>query len=290
MTDRLCLACGSSIGPFGPPSGSWPTLQQALDEKQPVCNKWPRVEVPWFEHVQEATATLDKMRIPDHLRTGTKSLFQHMLLQNAGVYRRQAIETISTSGWSDPVARALGVLLQKEQKESGIRIRALFALGFLQRRNELIEEELVTACQHARANLDLTQIQNGNNALPRALITEMHTSLFAVGDCFGAPGAEEGAQRVRSRHRDILTDLASLEGDTARALRRATRAAACLLTVCAQSSKDGKSDLSQELLGRLSNYPDSETARLSAWALSFRWDNDGMVRPLVAAAEHGSHY
>lgn len=266
------------------------TLQQAIDEQQPVCNKWPHVDAPWFEHVREATAALDNMGIPIHLRTGTKCLFQHMLLQNAGTYRRQAIETVSTSGWSDPVARALGILLDKEQNESWIRIRAIFALGFLQRRNELIEEDLVTACQHARANLDLTQVQNGNKPPPRAHITEMHTALFAVGDCFGAPGAEESAKRIRTRLRGILTDLASLEGDSARAVRRATRAAAYLLTVCAQPRQDGKPDLSEELLERLRDSPDRETARLSEWALSFRWADDGKVRPLLAAVEHGSHY
>ena len=264
------------------------TLQQAIEEREPVCNNWPHVDAPWFEHVQEATAALDNMGIPVHLLVGTKCLFQHMLLQNSGVYRRQAVETLCTSGWSDPIARALGILLQKEQHESWIRIRALFALGFLQRRNELIEEELVAACQQARANLDLTQIQNGNKPPRRAHVTEMHTVLFAVGDCFGTPGAEESARRIRNRLRGILTDLASLEGDTALAMRRATRAAAYLLTVCAQPRQDGKPDLSEELLERLRHHPDPETVKLSEWALSFLWADDGTVRPLLSAVEHGS--
>src|SRR5262249_19886059 len=115
-------------------------------------------------------------------------------------------------------------------------------------------------------------------------------SLFAVGDCFGAPGAEKRAERVCNRLRGILTELASLEGDTARAVRRATRAAAYLLTVCAQPGQDGKPHFSQELLEKLCNYPDPETAKLSRWALSFRWDDDGKVRPLLAAVERGSYY
>lgn len=257
------------------------TLEQAIDKKQAVCNEWPRVDEPWYQHVQEATAALGTKGIPPHLLKGTSSLFQHMLLQNAGVYRRQAIETVSTSGWSDPVAQALGLLLRKEPDESWIRIRALFALGYLQRRDELIEEQLVAACQHAHANLDLTQAEN---LPPRAHITEMHTSLFAVGDCFGVPGAEDSARRVRARLRPILADLASLKGDHDPALSQATRAAAYLLTVCAQP-ENGRPDLSRELLEQFRDSPDPETVELSNWALSFRWDTNGQVRPLTAAAD-----
>ena len=90
------------------------TLEHVIDNRVAVCNDWPDVGEPWFGHVQEAADDLDNSGIPAHLLTGTKNLFRHMILQNAGVYRRQAIETVVTSGWTEPVARALGSLLKTE--------------------------------------------------------------------------------------------------------------------------------------------------------------------------------
>ena len=65
------------------------------------------------------------------------------------------------------------------------------------------------------------------------------------------------------------------------------RAAAYLLTVAAQPRRSGKADLSEVLLEKLSHHPDKVTARLSRWALSFRFAPDGSVRSLLDAAEHG---
>jgi hypothetical protein len=69
-------------------------------------------------------------------------------------------------------------------------------------------------------------------------------------------------------------------------LVRAARSAAYLLTVTAQPREGDEKDLSQELLEKLSDHPDQVTARLSKWALSFRFAPDGEVRPMLAAAEH----
>jgi hypothetical protein len=265
------------------------TLKQVMEpvngEPVSVCNNWPEIDAPWFRNVQEAAKALDNMGIPHHLVVGTKNLFQHMILQNAGVYRRQAIETVATSGLTGPVARALGILLRNEREESWVRIRAVFALGFLQRRDDLVEADLIRACMHARENLKLPQV--ADDPPQRAHITEMHTSLFAIGDCFGAPGAEDRAKSARNRLRRILIDLASEEGDNAKILRRATRAAGYLLTVCAQPREGEDKDLSEELLERLRHYPDEVTQNLSNWALSFRFTGEGKVRPLLAAVEHG---
>ncbi len=93
------------------------------------------------------------------VKTGAKNLFLHMILPNAGVCRRQAIETVVTSGWSEPVAEALGRLLRNENEESWVRVRALFALGFLQRPDDyFVEEALVNVCVHAHANLTRTPV------------------------------------------------------------------------------------------------------------------------------------
>jgi hypothetical protein len=264
------------------------TLEYVMGAEAEVCNEWPDVDEDWFRHVQAAAADLDKHGIPEHLLTGTKNLFRHMILQNAGVHRREAIETVVTSGWTEPVAMALGSLLRAEQNETWLRIRAEFALGFLQRHRDLsVEADLINACEHAYRN-----VQRGETAserVPRAHLTEMHASLFAVGDCFGVAGAGDQARKVRERLRQILTDLANAEGERAKRLRRPARAAAYLLTATAQPAVDGRKDLSQELLEKMSHYPDAPTARLSRWALSFRFDPDGEIRPFLAAAEFAEH-
>ena len=256
------------------------TLAKNIDENLSVCNEWPAVDEPWFHHVEDAANELDTSGIPPHLRTGTKNLFRHLLLQNAGVYRQRAIETLVTSGWNEPIAKALGRLLKNEE-ESWLRIRAVFALGFLQRPDYSVEADLTSACMHAYANLEAAP---GKPA--RAHITEMHASLFAAGDCFGAAGAEERARSARDSLRDILTSLATAEREQALILRRAARAAAYFLTVSAQPAPTGKKDFSQELLERLAEHPDPVTSRLSRWGLSFRFAEDGTVRPLPAAVEH----
>jgi hypothetical protein len=261
------------------------TLRHAIDNRVPVCNDWPEVDEPWFDHVQEAARELDRLPIADHLRASTKTLFLHMILQNAGVYRRQAIETVVTAGMTNPVAQALGRLLQDEQDEAWLRSRAESALGSLQRANRHVEDDLTHACQSAYRNLGLGQLAETQEP-PRSRITEVHASLFAIGDCFGVPGVEDRAKSARDRLKPVLTDLAEATGDRAMIMRRAARAAAYLLAVTALPQENGKPDLSKDLLEKLQHHPDEVTARLSRWALSFRFKPDGSVRPLLDAPEH----
>lgn len=263
------------------------TLEHVIDEQIAACNEWPDVDEPWFRHVHEAAAELDNSDIPPHLRTGAKNLYLHMILQNVGVHRRQAIETVVASGWNEPLAWAMGSLLKKEESEAWLRIRAELALGFLQKRDRSAEDHLTRACVHADKNLVLSKISN-DSPPSRSHVTEMHASLFAVGDCFGVEGAEERAESTREALRSILTELAGMEGDRAMMLRRAARAAAYTLIFTAQPSEDGKKDLSQDLLEKLSGHPDVVTANLSKWALGFRFAPDGTVRPLLASARSGS--
>jgi hypothetical protein len=258
------------------------TLEQAIDQRAEVCNQWPDVGEPWLQNVHNAANELDRSSLPAHLRPGAKNLFRHMILQNAGVHRRQAIETVVTSGWTEPIARALGSLLRSEPDEAWLRIRAQFALSFLQRRDRWVEDQLVRACQQAYRRLRLNETPD-DTAPPRSHITEMHASLFAIGDCFGVEGAEERAKSARHALRGILTDLANIDGDRARILRRATRAAAYLLTFTAQPRTGQDKDLSEVLLERLAGHPDEATAQLSQWALDFRFAPDGTIRPLLDA-------
>jgi hypothetical protein len=262
------------------------TLERVIDKETVVCNDWPDMDEDWFRNVQDAAGELDDARLPDTLLTGAKSLFRHMILQNAGVHRREAIETVVASGWSAPVARALGSLLEREQGEAWLRIRAEFALSFLQQHDTTVEADLTRACQHAYDSLRLDEVPGGQRP-PRSHVTEMQCALFAVGDCFGAPGCDERARSARATLAPVLTRLAEEQGDRATILRRPARAAAYLLTMTAQPEHGGKPDLSRTLLEKLSQHPDPTTARLSNWVLSFRWADDGSVRPLLAAVEHG---
>lgn len=261
------------------------TLELAMDSQVAVCNEWPDVDEPWFRHVQRAADELDRFAIPPHLRAGTKNLFLHIILQNAGVYRRHAIETIVASGMTAPVARALGSLLRNEGDEAWLRLRAEFALGFLQQANRYVEEDLTNACLAAYKNLRLADLADGEKPV-RSRVTEVHASLFAVADCFGVTGAEARARSARERLRPVLVELADVRGARAADLRRAARAAAYLLTVTAQPREGAEPDLSEALLGRLQDHKDEVTARLSRWALSFRFAPDGSVRPLLDAADY----
>ena len=252
------------------------TLEHIIEKRIAVCNDWPDVGEPWFKRVQAAANRLDRLGIPEHLRTGTKNLFWHMILQNAGGYRRWAIETVVTGGMSPPVIQALSSLLSAETDEAWLRIRAQAALGFMQRYDAALRADLTDFCLQACESLS-------NDRVPtRSQIVEMHASLFAVADCFGGAGAEELARRARDSLRRVLIKVADLTGDRAQILRRVARAAAYLLTVTAQP---GRRDLSQELLQRLAGYPDPVTSDFSNWVLSFRFTDDGKVQPLTAAAE-----
>jgi hypothetical protein len=260
------------------------TIEDVLVTGKPICQpdpdtgRWPGPDEPWKRNVVAAAKELDTSEIPDHLVKGTKRLFEHILLQNSGVYRRQAIEAVTTGGWNVPVARAMGQLLRLEEEESWLRIRALFALGFLQVRNGEVVDYLTVACRHAYKNL--------KKKPTRAQITEMHAALFAVGDCFGAsfPDPDHLARTVRHNLEEILPDLTT-KTSKPRDRWPAARAAAYMLTFTAQDrEKPDSPDLSQKLLEQMHNHPDPLTNRFAQWAISFRFGDDGQVRPLLEAA------
>jgi hypothetical protein len=257
------------------------TLEHAMDTRTTVCSDFPEVDQHWFQCVHEAAAKID---VPAHLQQGTRTLFRHMILQNAGVYRRQAIETVVTSGWNEPVAKALGFFLKRETTETWLRVRAEFALGLMQRQSWPVVDDLTGACQHACSNLQ--RAMDGPDGRPtRTQVLEMHASLFAVGDCFGVPGADDRARRLRANITPALTYLADMAPDRGVLVDGAARAAAYTLTMTAQPSRPGGSpELSRALLEKLSSHPDPVTRRLSRWALSFRFADDGGIRPLLDAA------
>jgi len=251
------------------------TLRHVIAQGKAVCNDWPEVSEAWMQHVNSAVGFLNRQVIPEDVKEGTVALFQHSLLQNAGVYRRQAIEALVAGGWTEPVARALERFLELET-ESWIRIRALFALGFLQHRDRGVEKTLATACHLAYSNFD------GNPT--RAQVTEMHSALFAVGDCYGASGLEESdVRRVRESIRDVLVGLITGQRTLRDELYPVSRACAYLLTFMMLPRSSGRVDLAEDLLTELTKHPDKTTRELSTWALANRVGDGGAIRPLVHA-------
>lgn len=256
------------------------TLRQAMADGVAVCNDWPDVDDPWFEAVNAAAESLDQEDIPSHIRPGTKSLFRHIILQNAGVERRRAIDALIAGGWTEPVARALGTLLHDDRVDEWVRVRALFGLGFMQHRDLGVVDSLTYGCERAVRRL------KEQDDPTRVMITETHAALFAVGDCFGVEGAEREARAARENLRPLLTDL--VRNDLTREPSRwpIARAIAYLLTfTAAPRTRRDEPDLSEELLEALKDHPDKRTQQFCRWALGFRFGPDGDVRPLLRAAE-----
>jgi hypothetical protein len=252
------------------------TLMQAMEHDVEFCTEWPQIDKPWMQHVNEAAGFLERQVIPQEVLPGTITLFRHALLQNAEVYRRRAVEALVAGGWTEPVARALERFLELETEESWIRIRALFALGFLQHRDSGVENYLSDSCHHAYSNLrdDPSDTQ----------IAEMHAALFAVGDCFGATEVnEDDVRRMREDVRGVLTKLVS-SGRTERDnLYPVSRACAYLLTFMILPRVGGAEDLAETLLKELSKHPDRLTRQFSRWALKNRLNESGEIRQLVHA-------
>jgi len=159
------------------------TLQQVIGRKEPACNEWPDLDEPWLGRVHEAAGELDDFGVADHLRDATKKLFLHMILQPAALYRRHAIETVVTGGMAAPVSRALGLLIRNEPEQAWIRIRAQAALGALQKPNQWVEADLARSALNSYKSLTSPPAGEG---VPRTDTNELHTCLFAIGDCFTA--------------------------------------------------------------------------------------------------------
>jgi hypothetical protein len=244
------------------------TVVHAIDTGQRVGNTWPDSVEPCLWAVREIATGLD---VPHDIRDDTRFLFEQALLQNAGVYRRRAIDALRAGGWGRQMAMALGQVLRHPGAEPWFRCRALFALGFLQERDNGIETALCEGFERARTAFLA-------NEPTRDLISEVHAALFAVGDCFGVPGAESSATRVRERVDGSMCELALACTDVR--VSRIPRSAAYLVAVTARPSD-------RALLDRLTRHPDPVTGQVAAWALRARFEADGSVRPIQSIAWTG---
>ena len=253
------------------------TLEKVIAAETPVCNEWPEIEEPWLATVFEAADSLRQSDLPQHLQEAARSLFLHLMLQNAGVERRKAIDTLVAGGWTRPIVAALERVLERlEPSEAWLRIRAVFAIGFLQNRTLQATRALGSAFHRAFEQL--------NEGTGLACISEMHAVLFAIGDCLGMPPELDRPDDLIIRVRDeIAGDLRSLVAqcmDEPTKLNLVARAASYMLAVTVQPEASGEHDLSRELLSVLSSHPDRMTSRLSAKALN-RYADDGTILSIV---------
>jgi hypothetical protein len=94
-------------------------LRRMIAARAAVCKDWPQdIGGHWLQNVDKAVRKLELQGIPESILPATVTLFRHVLLQNASVYRRQAIETLLAGGWTEPVTSALGEFLELEKSES----------------------------------------------------------------------------------------------------------------------------------------------------------------------------
>jgi hypothetical protein len=245
-------------------------LEHAIGTGQKVCNSWPEVDDPCIGIVRGAAAALN---VPDRIATATQFLFEQAVLQPGGVHRRRAVDALRAGGWSREVTEALGGILKHPDSDVWLRCRVLFAIGFLQEHGPGVQLLLREACEHGRRGL------GRGGRLTRDQVAEMHTALFAVGDCFGAPGAGSEARRIRNVLDGMLTELVDDSSDDGSHL--IARAVAYLLAVTAQSG-DGTSRLLLEDLQYRYRDVDPITFRVSDWALKSRFVGEVNVLPLHA--------
>jgi hypothetical protein len=115
----------------------------------------------------------------------------------------------------------------------------------------------------------------------------MHTALFAVGDLFGATGSDAQARALRSDLEPILNELLEKsrgdgnKGDSD--LYPVSRAVGYLVVVTAHAEEPADVGKSLQILKSLYDHPDPTTKHLGEWAVKYRFDPQGRVRPLHAA-------
>jgi hypothetical protein len=246
-------------------------LKQNMRSGKDVCTVWPEIDVRCLSVTRKAMCALD---VPDSIADGTRVLLEHSILQNAGVHRRRVIDTLRVGGWTEQATRVLGRVVEDPDSEAWLRCRALFAIGFLQERGTGVQAILKRACELARARLALPEP-------PRAQVSEVHAALFAIGDCFGAEGAQEGAKWIRRKLNEPRRDLGAFPPTEAeqpcllrdlvdiskgkKALYPIARAAAYMVAFTAAKPTDdpAEDDHSDALLAELEKHDDMATQKVA---------------------------
>jgi hypothetical protein len=256
------------------------TLEYLTERDEAVCNDWPQTDAAWFGAVKDAADLLGRENIAERVRDGTRKLFEHILLQNAGVERRRAIEAVGAGGYVEPVVRALMRVLMDPRSEVWLRIRAIFALGFLQHPSPMTQNALTEACRKA-----IDAVQNEGTPTMSA-VNELHTALFAIGDCYGAVGVPaDHVRTIRNILRPQLEELVNGELIKKERMYLVARAMVYMLNFTAQRRENRETpDFAQELLRNLSQHPDRVTRDFANWALGYRFRPSGEVSPILRAA------
>ncbi|MFI5931836.1 hypothetical protein [Actinoplanes sp. NPDC051494] len=272
---------------YSPPPGGrqWlsATLRHMLGQNEKVASTWPD-DAEKYPFLRVVASGADRLRtdstVPDPVRAATVFLFEQTLLQNAGVYRRKALNTLRGAGLATATAQAMITILEHADAEPWMRCRALFGIGFLQDRADRVQAALKDAFDHAR---EAVEHHVAKETLTRDVVSELHAVIFAIGDCYGALGQEPLARYMREKVDPELWPF--VEHHQGPEFHPIARAAAYLLTVTPQL--DGQKDDRVRLRHLEQTHPDPVTRQACAWALRMRFHDattgNNAVRPLHLA-------
>ncbi|MEV4655086.1 hypothetical protein [Micromonospora sp. NPDC049301] len=238
------------------------TLAQNLREGRKIVTSWPALGDPCQQVMHDAASHLD---VPDRIRAATETLLQHAVIKNAGVYRRRAIDTLRAGGWAAQVIPALEQVLLDPRAEAWLRCRVLFAIGFMQERDEHVQEVLRQASEDSWKRVGTTRRNKSHDFRVRVL--ELHSALFAVGDCFGAAGAERSAAQVRELLDQLLGELVEAVKEDNR-LGKDLVPVSRALTYLLGTTAHVRPARTKEWLETLAQVDDPATRTMSNWGLS----------------------
>lgn len=122
------------------------TLETVMEQGIQVCDHFPDIGEEWQQVAQSHLSAISASPLPRHLTSATQFLAEHAIFQNSGVERRRAIDTLQAAGLLDVVTRAFADII-KDSDQTWLRIRAIFALGFLQDPSQLVQQTLVVGVQ-----------------------------------------------------------------------------------------------------------------------------------------------
>lgn len=257
------------------PGAAWvaKVLQENIRRRRAILTDWPDLDDPAQRIVKQAQEELQE--VPHRVREATGKLLEHAILKNAGVYRRRAIETLRAGGFAEQAARAVAVVVRNAETESWLRVRALFALGFLQDREAAVQGVLREACSSAWNKLK--DMERDDSQAFRVLVIELHTAIFAIGDCFGDPAASDEADTVRRSIDNLLEELIrEVTSDKQSHLTPIGRAIAYLVGSTAHVNVAA----SRRLLEQIVELNDEVTKALGEWGMArLGATDDEPVRP-----------
>jgi hypothetical protein len=216
----------------------------------------PAYQIVWRQAEQ---CLSEEFGIGERCVPGARKLFVSGVLSNEGVVRMRALDTMRVAFITGPVAIALANIAKADDVLPWLQERACFALGFLGRRDGVVENAL----EH-----------NLPDALPAESADELGTieaAAWAAGDTWASDTGTEIPAWLPERLSRLAISY-NKAGDLNHL--RITRAAAYGLAV---TGARGNDKYLRELSGKLH---DPIASRLARWGVN-RYNNQGLPCPLL---------